>query len=314
MRKEEITFYSQIIWKNLYDADRQILISNIFEKFYKKTRTEDNSFEDNPFANDLPPNVKTQTYTLKSASFEIGQSGYLVNDLIALTEGSAQKKIWELTCKLMDIYYQFTVGINNDRYLQLPEEEFYNQIDLVDKLKNILRKKINVNQTEDLKAWLPSIINFEKGFDENNLDFFFPDWDSAEQEVIRLFELFHQALGNYPLAYRDFEIIMKLNKDKDHFDWKVNPFIRDSFITFLSLNPFNVDFGGKIMNKEHKVANYIFANKTNLNQCLNTIKERGKVEFSFDEIREFHRKELARWQNISITDLPRVIKNLNSQR
>ena len=33
MRKEEITFYSQIIWKNLYDADRQILISNIFEKF-----------------------------------------------------------------------------------------------------------------------------------------------------------------------------------------------------------------------------------------------------------------------------------------
>ena len=28
------------------------------------------------------------------------------------------------------------------------------------------------------------------------------------------------------------------------------------------------------MNKEHKLANYVFANKTNLNQCLNTIKMR----------------------------------------
>jgi len=270
----------QIKWKKIdsliYEVFRADLMRTLWTEDVKNPAYPDKENEDEEEL-ESPENVNVVKWTLGGPTEGRGISGYIFEKLMFEDRNSLQAKFWSSTCDLLDLMHTFTVAYNNEawhEYLEYPEEDAsekdwdkYNNIcadneekneeNILDLESNILdlarkvRKKMNTAKEVDYSDAL-SFIQLSKEIDwwEKGT------WKKAKKDLLALLE-------SYFIAVRDKDFMSPYldqlfpTRDEYHFDWRINPLLRDIFLGFLVRNPFLIDEDGKLL-KNQQLAKLVF--------------------------------------------------------
>ena len=86
-------------------------------------------------------------------------------------------------------------------------------------------------------------------------------WEIAKKDLLALLESYFIALRDkdFMSPYLD-QFLTTM--DQYHFDWRINPILRDIFLGFLVRNPFLIDKDGKLL-KNQQLAKLVFEGLNN---------------------------------------------------
>ena len=86
-------------------------------------------------------------------------------------------------------------------------------------------------------------------------------WDDAKKVLLQQLELFFEAVGPDPFLISYIDNYLP-KQDKQHFDWRLNPILRDIFLGYLTRNPFLMDLDGNFL-KDTQVSESLFNDPEN---------------------------------------------------
>ena len=72
------------------------------------------------------------------------------------------------------------------------------------------------------------------------------DWNKAQRLLLQQLELFFYAVGPDPFLFSYLDEILP-EHTAQHFDWRINPTLRDIYLGFLTRNPFLIDLDKNIL-------------------------------------------------------------------
>ena len=264
----------QIKWENLNKIILTMLRENLFQKFYDSS-VPNPAYpkEESSMNEDVPENVVYSTTTIGGDHTRRGVSGQIKEYFNCLDEESIQFQFWETACDLFDSHYAFTVAFNNDVWHYPEDDESDESWE-----ENYARKHENIINLEDQIVDLCREVRLEligassseqidyshvRNFISNNFkdkDWYeFEGWDEACKELLKNLKIFLIALGPNKFLDQNVENDMQTQWDNnvEHFDWRLNPILRDLYLGFLFRNPILVPNNDKELKKPYVVIDYI---------------------------------------------------------
>lgn len=213
-----------------------------------------------------PNSIGSSEIIFKISNYDRGRSGYMLEMLKFSNKDSIQAVFWERFCDLADTIYTFTVSYNNDHWHKFPEFED----DVDEKTQEKAFKKIDEKKYDDMSALEMNIIALSKEVSKsqkeqdivcydrvikfiNSKDSYLntkwidiDDWNKAQSLLLQQLELFFYAVGPDPFLFSYLDEMLP-EQTAQHFDWRINPILRDIYLGFLTRNPFLIDMDKKIL-------------------------------------------------------------------
>lgn len=275
---------NQVKWKYLNSCSFEILRADFFMTLWddevNNPAYPDN--EDEVDDIDVPDNVNYSRSTITfGGGYRRGISGYIFENLKFNNRKTIQAVFWERFCDLLDSIHTFTIGYNNDYWHEYPDfeddidedaqdeayEKYYEKmnndiIQLEDEIIDLARMVSKSNSESDkfCSKRVSRFIDAKK----NYIDVQWHDiekWDDAKKVLLQQLELFFEAVGPDPFLISYIDNYLP-KQDKQHFDWRLNPILRDIFLGYLTRNPFLMDLDGNLL-KDTQVSESIFNNPEN---------------------------------------------------
>ena len=239
---------------------------------YPNDTTKENTDED------IPKNINftSSTITFGGGEYRRGISGYISEYLELNDRETLQAIFWEHFCDLADSIHTFTIGYNNDYWHEYPYDDdddddaindYYEAReddirDLEEDIIDLARKvsKLNLEQKNISYTRTQRFINAKENYRDikwQEID----KWSNAKKILLEQLELFFFAVG--PDSFMSSYISEYLPKQTaQHFDWRLNPILRDIYLGYLTRNPFLVDLSGKIL-EDTQVSDLLFKEPKN---------------------------------------------------
>ena len=263
----------QINWKNKSLTTWSMVVANLYQ-FYDES-IENPAYpkeKDSPWKKNKPTNVVYESVTLGADTRRRGASGHIEEYLNCLDKDSLQFQLWAAACNLFDSHYSFTVDFNNDAWHDLEDDkddeawEAHYEVKheaiiiledkILDLCRDIRKRKFN-NDVIDYA----SIRNFiTKDYTYDWYDF--KSWDEACTELLKNLELYLLALGPNEFLDKYYEKINQKKRDSNvnHFDWRLNPILRDFYFGFIFRNPLLVSNNGKMLKDPFMIMDFLMKN------------------------------------------------------
>jgi len=212
------------------------------------------------------PNSIGSSIIFRMPNYDRGRSGYMLEMLKFSNKDSIQAVFWERFCDLADTIYTFTVSYNNDHWHKFPE--FEDDVDENNQEK--VFKKIDEKKYDDMSALEMNIIALSRAVSKsqkeqdtvcydrvvkfiNSKDSYLntkwidiDDWNKAQRLLLQQLELFFYAVGPDPFLFSYLDEMLP-EHTAQHFDWRINPTLRDIYLGFLTRNPFLIDLDKNIL-------------------------------------------------------------------
>jgi hypothetical protein len=300
---------SQINWKNQNIVIWMLILFNLSDFLeydpdeFIEYEPNDPKKKDKKKKKNIPNNVVYQSYTIGVDTRKRGASGYYQENMNYLDEDSLQYQLWSSACDLFDSHYTFTVAFNNDawhwldddsdeawesRHQDKDEEMIVLEDKILDLCRNIRTRSV---VTEEINY--SSVIKFISN-DYRDIDWYdYDSWDQACKKLLENLELYFQALGTNLYLDAYYEFMHKLIGHKQHFDWRLNPILRDLFFGFIFYNPILVSNNGEIIKKDPlNIINFLIKNTkknifSNLKESLPK-EPKEKIDLDAESLIENH--------------------------
>lgn len=268
----------QIRWENLNKTILTMLRENLFQKFYDSSTPNPAYPEEKSSINeDVPENIVYSTMTFGGDHTRRGVSGQIKEYFNCLDEESMQFQFWETACDLFDSHYAFTVAFNNDAW-HYPEDDesdesweanyerkYEDIINLEEQIVGLCREvRLELIGTSSSQLIDYSHVKNFISYNFKDKDWYeFEDWDQACKDLLKNLKIFFMALGPNEFLDQNVENDMQTQWDNnvEHFDWRLNPILRDLYLGFLFRNPILVSNNNKELKKPYEVIDYIIEEK-----------------------------------------------------
>ena len=256
---------NQIKWRRLNTCSFELLRADFMRTVWNEDVVKPNS-------------IGSSEIIFKISNYDRGRSGYMLEMLKFSNKDSIQAVFWERFCDLADTIYTFTVSYNNDHWHKFPEFEY----DVDEKTQEKAFKKIDEKKYDDMSALEMNIIALSKAVSKsqkeqdivcydrvikfiNSKDSYLntkwidiDDWNKAQSLLLQQLELFFYAVGPDPFLFSYLDEMLP-EQTAQHFDWRINPILRDIYLGFLTRNPFLLDLDKNIL-QETQLLDLLFRN------------------------------------------------------
>lgn len=280
------------------DLMRTLWTEDVENPAYPKNDSDKEEVDD--FDSEMPENFSTSTltFTMGGANYNRGVSGYIFEKLKFKNRNSIQAQFWSALCDLCDSSHRFTIAWNNDAWFSLddqyPEddaseedwEEYHRlcdekyeekdeamlmlETDIIDLSRTICKK------SENKTIEYSEIIKFIKL--NKTIDWYEHEWEKAVKILLSMLESFFVAVKDKDFFSLYLDQFLPTAKEP-HFDWRINPMLRDIFLGFLISNPFLVNDKGIIM-KNQELFKLVFDGMDDLEDFLET---KINIDTKFEE-------------------------------
>ena len=305
---------NQIKWKYINSCSFEIIRADFMRTLWNEyapnpAYPEEDTIDE---TEESPENVITSTLTFGGGDYRRGISGYVYENLELTDRKSLQAIFWERTCDLLDSIHTFTIGFNNDFWHEppnydednddmdeeLPWDEYYEQTnsDMVSLEEDIvdLARKVSKAQKESEQVSYDRIIDFINSKDDYlNIEWAdIESWKEAKKCLLSQMEKYFVAVGPDPFlsSYID-EYLPK--QQQEHFDWRINPILRDVFLGFLTRNLFLVDINKKLL-EDTQLTDLLFEDEDSSFQALYINDFNGKDVLSIEDYD--HKGSFMEWK------------------
>ena len=288
---------NQIKWNKIDSMDYEILRADLMSTFwtedvenpaYPKDHLDED--EEETLDDDSPNNLITTSFSLGFTNdYRRGISGYIYEKLLFNNRDSLQAQFWSASCDLFDCIHRFTIAWNNDAWFSVDMDEYpeddatdeewdkYNRLcdeiyeekedamlmletDIIELSREICKKSEGeIIEYSDINKFIKL---------DKKIDWFETDWDDASKKLLSMLESYFLAVKDkvFFSSYMD-EFLP--NQQAQHFDWRINPMLRDIFLGFLISNPFLVNEQGVII-EDQQLFELVFEGKDNLKEFYDT--------------------------------------------
>tara|TARA_Y100001935_G_scaffold253550_1_gene259994 strand:- start:106 stop:1125 length:1020 start_codon:yes stop_codon:yes gene_type:complete len=272
---------NQIKWKYINSCSFELLRADFMRTLWNEEvknpayTDEDHDQEEI----DVPDNVN-YSYSRSTLTFGIdyrrGISGFIFENLNFNDRKSMQAVFWERVCDLLDYVHTFTIGYNNDYWHEYPDfeddvdeniqdkayDDYYEKrnddiVELEDDIIELARKVSKSNNESD-KFCFKRVVQFIDA-KESYVNVEWADiknWDDAKKTLLKQLELFFEAVGPDPFLISYIDNYLP-KQQQQHFDWRLNPLLRDIFLGYLTRNPILLDLNGKLI-KDSQIFDLLF--------------------------------------------------------
>lgn len=316
---------NQIKWKYLNSCSFEILRADFFMTLWND-EADNPAYPDNEEEVDevdVPDNVNYSSSTITfGAGYRRGISGYIFENIKFNNRNTLQAVFWERFCDLLDSIHTFTIGYNNDYWHEYPYfeddvdediqekayEKYYEKmnddiIKLEDDIVELARTVSKSNNESDKFCY--KRVNRFIDAKKNYIDVQWCDiekWDDAKKVLLNQLELFFEAVGPDPFLVSYIDNYLP-KQDKQHFDWRINPILRDIFLGYLTRNPFLMKLDGGFL-KDTQVSESLFNNpKNSFGNMIKSIEFDGKNQMVIDDydslIEEKYKRSVISNENMS---------------
>ncbi len=197
-----------------------------------------------------PKNIETVEWIIGGPTEGRGISGYIYEKLMFEDRDSLQAKFWSSTCDLLDLIHTFTVAFNNEAWDVRTDD----MMDLESEILDLARKATRTMNTTK-KVEYSDVLSFIKL--KKEIDWWEKEtWEIAKKDLLALLESYFIAIRDKDFMSPYLDQLLP-TRDEYHFDWRINPLLRDIFLGFLVRNPFLIEEDGKLL-KNQQLAKLVF--------------------------------------------------------
>ncbi|SVB38344.1 uncharacterized protein METZ01_LOCUS191198 [marine metagenome] len=271
---------NQIKWEKIdsliYEVFKADLMRTLWTEEVKNPAYPDKENKDEE-EKESPKNIKTVKWTLGGPTEGRGISGYIYEKLMFEDRDSLQAKFWSSACDLFDLIHTFTVAFNNeawDVFREYPEDDASEKdweeyeadsemwgekrendmMDLESEILDLARKAARTMNTTK-KVEYSDVLSFIKL--KKEIDWWEKEtWEIAKKELLTILESYFIAIRDKDFMSPYLDQLLP-TRDEYHFDWRINPILRDIFLGFLIRNPFLIEEDGKLL-KNQQLAKLVF--------------------------------------------------------